>query len=54
MTKWEIIKKHFKIEVYRSRHRITGYEMCISNDGDETYAEITEEEYNDFRTQNNE
>ncbi len=50
----DIIKKHFKIEVYHSRHRDTGYEMCISNDGDSTYCEITEEEYDDIRTQNNE
>ena len=46
MSKLELILSKFKVEVYRSRHRETGYEMCITDGEEWIYAEITEEEYN--------
>lgn len=45
----EILKKKFCISVYHSRHRESGYELCIDNSDGATYAEISEEEYELFR-----
>lgn len=40
------IFKSFKVDFYHSRHRDTGYELCITDyDGDSIYKEITKEVY---------
>lgn len=45
MTLFDIIKD-FKISFYHSRHRDTGYELCIEdNENEYIYKEISESQY---------
>lgn len=42
--------KDFKISCYHSRHRESGYELCIEdNENDSIYKEISESQYKELK-----